>query len=196
MLGAPWTSDAIKSLLDTMQRELFGELKDPDHRHRVTLFCHRHRLRWFHLRSQQGWLVPVARSGHLTAKTTTCFRATDEPSDSQGIAGQAWLGSSLVFVPDSENEPLPVIEPNSRPKDRKKYAENTFVSVEWVDAQLAKRPETLPRSFFAGRVEDAEGRPWGVLVIDSAQERLDEDRIERAFWLLVPTLSILVKGRR
>jgi hypothetical protein len=80
------------------------------------------------------------------------------------------------------------------PKPLEKYAKRTRVRVEWVRKQLKKRPEDMPKAYFGLRVEGATGRPWGVIVIDSADPRLDQQKVDAAFQLVGTTLSMLLEG--
>lgn len=97
-LGAPWVWAVVHSLLDILQKRAFGEEPEaPLHHHRATLFRH---VTWkFCLRRWpwSGWLVPVERSGHATRRSSVFFRAPDDADRAEGVAGQTWACSGVIF---------------------------------------------------------------------------------------------------
>ena len=156
LIGPPWAWDAVRNFLDRFQEYLF-EQEGPKHHHRVTLFK-RTRFRWSLCRwPWSGWLVPIARSGHATQKTSTAFLAPDKADLAEGVAGQAWVRDESVVVSD-----LPNIGGNN-PSDKNldRYAVRTWVSKRWL------RRNKQHARFFCGIPVEVRGKPWGVIVLDS-----------------------------
>ena len=178
IIGPPWVWGAIHAVLNEFREHAFHAtgVRDPLHYHRVTLFrfC---RCRWlFPLHSWRsvcwpwgvgrwpwsGWLVPVARSGHTTKTRSTIFLAPDDADCAEGIAGQTWTTNTTLPVSN-----LPLINEEASPEDIGFYAQQTFVTEQWIRARIAVK--ALPRSLHGIPVE-VNGRLWGVLVLDSRSE--------------------------
>jgi hypothetical protein len=167
-LAPPTTFKKIHALLDELQKQIFkdeNDLGEPLHTNRVTLFkrgwCWRLK-RW----PWSGWLIPVERSGHMTRKTKTVFRAPDNPSMLEGVAGLAWARKAIVVVRDLPDlsSANGVVE-NLQVPDIETYARHTLVHEEWVRERVRDR-KMLGRSYCGIPVE-VSGTLWGVIVVDS-----------------------------
>lgn len=193
MIGAPWLWGVVKVALDTLRRDLFDGHNAPDHHHRITLFRYRGWIlrpcRW----PGSGWLVPVARSGHSTQKTGTKFRAPSEPTRAEGIAGRSYVTKGTLFVPPPNAAPLPRVGKDASAPEIEEYAKRTFIDQRWITRQLEKRDDELPRSY-VGFLIEVKGKPWGVIVIDSAEPALDPKLVQRGFNLIGGTLSKVLEG--
>ena len=175
--GNPWFWDKLQALLNRCQEVAYDRFKGhiKDH-HRVTLFRHqtwyldwRHpfcpggqpwswkdgRLPW------SGWLVPVLRSGNTSQRTRAVFLAPDAGSKAEGIAGKAWASNSIAYV-----DKLKAPDRSSNDRKKKVYARRTNCSDAVVESYV-KDGRSLPSSIGANMVE-VNGKPWGVLVFDSA----------------------------
>lgn len=88
-------TNALNAILKEFREELFGDASGQQGDHRVTLFqCRKMcwRVIWQRVRLPWGgWLLPVARPGHTSQRSRTVFRAPDNPSNLEGIAGKAWV---------------------------------------------------------------------------------------------------------
>lgn len=162
-ITSPRTLDVIQWMLNRLQEETFGDENQagqPLHEHRVTLFKHGHSS--YHL---GRWLIPVARSGHMTQGTDIRFRAGDNPAQLEGVAGRAWALRSQVIVEDLPDLNQLVMSPAAQDRAIQEYTKKTFVTQAWLRKRQAKR-KPLARSYYAIHVE-VRGVRWGVLVIDS-----------------------------
>ena len=183
--------DASNAILDAFREVVFGDTRDDDAHHRITLFKRERGWcpamtdgsgRW--QRPGSRWLVPVARSGHGSKKTRARFRCPDDTDGAEGIAGRAWARSRVVRA-----KRLPNLNgPNCSEEDLRSYASATYVSVEWV-----RKRKPAARSFVGFRVDDARSEPWGVLVIDSRRRDFDTERAREAFDTYSPVLMRLLK---
>jgi hypothetical protein len=110
---------------------------------------------------------------------------TTEP---EGVAGAAY-SSQNGFINLNQ---LPDISRQSDTDAKREYARLTFVAERLLDERLHQgRP--CARSFLAIRVEVG-GRPWGVLMIDSRQEKLPEPlKASNSFRNLAKMLEILLE---
>lgn len=174
-LGNPWVWDKLKFILDEYQGKAFNvNPSDPQDHHRVTLFKEHSRcILRRHWSSSSAWkpwgntpvisryLVPVLRSGHISQKSSALFHIPDDSDKSEGVAGKAWSANEAIIISDlpDVNRPRPGV------RDRRKYAESTNSTVEMVDSYIGKGRQ-LPRSIAAIPIE-VDGKPWGVVVLDS-----------------------------
>lgn len=189
--GTPWLADTINKLLTEFRDDVFArQNNDAIDRHRVTLFRHR-AFRFPKL--SLGWLEPVARSGHLTQRGITWFKAPDRADRAEGVAGRAWRCQSWIVVPNpTENRQLPNIDWKSNERTISEYAESTFVTPQWVQ-QRRKAKRAMARSFCAIRVQ-VKGKPWGVLVLDSQSENPpDISTVSTRFSAVASVLSPLLE---
>ncbi len=183
--------DATNAILDKIQDALFGDSGDDDAHHRVTLF--KRERKWLWLKDASGhrrrpgrrWLSVVARSGYGTKNTTVRFRCPDDTDQAEGVAGRAWARSTALPVQD-----LPDLKsPRCSDEDRRSYAKQTFVPVEWVQEE-----QPAARSLMGFRVDDVKSAPWGVLVIDSRSPTFDTQRAQEEFRAYARVLAQLVQS--
>lgn len=175
--GNPWAWEAIQKILDEFSGEVFGDSSDPDDYHRVTLFKHRQWCWNWNPSKIKGWLIAVARSGHLTKEKIRRFRAPDDGEACEGVAGYAWRVRTWVRVPENETL-LPVLSAKSMETDIEAYAKMCHVKSESVK-QLIGDGKPMAQSFAALRVQLG-GKPWGVLVLDSRNTGpIDLSRLNR-----------------
>jgi hypothetical protein len=189
-IGDPWIWESIKHALDQMQEYAFEEQNvGGRHRNRVTLFK---RVKWkwstekgsnkiFKVRKPWGgWLVPIARSGHVTQKASVIFRASDDPNEAEGVAGQAWVLNAVVV-----RENLPNVNCRCTDDEITEYARKTWVSVEWL------RIEKSTARALIGIPVNVKGGVWGVIVVDSQSPTIEnQNQIIESYRL---TASILGK---
>ena len=177
-LGNPVLLAGVDELLDSFRDGVFPDSEEDHAHHRVTLFKHRRfLLRGFDFKNGgwplSGWLVPIARSGHTTQKTNVRFLASERDDKAHGIAGRAWavrIGTAVATgLPDLKNE-------NVTPEDFAEYAGRTYVPNDW-----SRRRQPRARSLMAFTIESNRGAPWGVLVIDSRNPELDQERAKLEF---------------
>lgn len=182
----PWVWALIENMLTQFREDVFTNPRDSEvHFHRVTLFKWvRWRPCWPPKGMFQGWLVPVARSGHTTRSKIARFRAPrDDPDRAEGIAGESWAKDGVVLIPE-----LPDLGTDSSAETHDTYAKVTRVSVEWLSK---KRP--LARSY-AGFPVEVNGRPWGVVVLDGRSIKgIDEDVFRNRYRMLARFLGQLLE---
>lgn len=170
-IAPAWLWRSVHALLSTLQNDLFREEMargEPVHHHRVTLFkWHRYgpllsRHTWNPRRGwwRSGWLIPVERSHHTTRQSATAFWVPDSADGAEGVAGQAWVASAIIYKSD-----LPDVSGAASDEEIRTYAHDTWTSPSWVSS---RRPHA--RSFVGVPVL-VRGRPWGAVVIDSAERR-------------------------
>ena len=182
--GSPWAWEAIQKILDEFRDTAFDEMShEPIDHHRVTLFkyCKTHwrsRLYKSYPFIETGWLIAVARSGHLTKQRIRRFRAPDEGDKCEGVAGLAWRQRDWLLVPSTSSDPLPTLTSESDESELAEYAERTGVDLQWVTGQVAKsRPIAYSYAAVAVRLK---GQPWGVLVLDSRDPRpIDRNQLQK-----------------
>jgi hypothetical protein len=182
-----WGFDAVKEMLELLRERAFPDNQDPQHFHRVTLFRYRRWRLCLRLWPWSGWLIPIVRSGYTTQRRKTSFLAPeDDPDKAEGIAGRTWSSGTVILIPDaSKNEPsLPALNKVGRkPTDIRPladaYGKATFVTIDWT---LRNMPDA--RSFMGIPVM-VKGEPWGVIVVDSRDERItDPTTISEAYNLI------------
>ena len=173
--GKPEISAILHKVLRELRDGVFGDAAGRHSDHRVTLFAHRSSwwrgVRWCK-RPRRGWLVPIARPGHTSLNSSTCFHAPDDSSKAEGVAGQAWIandGAEAVLD-------LPDVHKSGTSDDLKEYARRSWVSRSWVEKN---RPRT--RSLAAYVIETEDSERWGVLVLDSREPHLDMEVLNAAF---------------
>lgn len=157
----------LKEYRDTLFEKHPTAKNDPEYYHRVTLFKHVG-FRWaFAKWPWTGWMVPVARTGHVTHTwRIPRFRAPkDDPDSAEGVAGQSFVRNKMIPVPT-----LPEITPATPDADLKHYCDRAFVAMEWARNRVnGGHPRPLPRSLLGIPIEVG-GEPWGVLVVDSRSD--------------------------
>ena len=168
-LGDPRLHAVADEVLNRFRDGVFGRDDGDYAHHRVTLFKH-HRFRPFGFNLKEdgwplsGWLVPLARSGHTAQKTNVRFLAPDNTDKAQGVAGRAWAARSGT----ASATKLPDVQRNTRALDIRQYAEQTNVPESWV-----RKRSPRARSLVGFTIETPDGKPWGVLVVDSTNPDLD-----------------------
>ena len=166
-VGEPWIWQAIQVILDNFQTYVFkGKNNNPQHEHRVTLFA---RYPWWHpyCWACMPWydrLIPVARSGHATKNTTICFHVPDRGSKQSGVAGLAWYSNEVVL-----KTMLPELTAKTEIEVLNDYADRTYVTVAFLQRRL-REGRCMPRSLCAIPIR-VKGRPWGVIIIDSTEDK-------------------------
>lgn len=162
-LGDPARWQAVHEVLTIFREQIFKGANSPRQQdHRVTLFKHYRFLMWPPRWPITEWLKPVERSGHTSQNSKTLFRAPSDDADlCEGIAGLAWCEDKSVH-----QDQLPdVCADSATDSEFERYARQTNMNIDQVK-QLRPRA----RSFYAIRVE-VKNEPWGVIVIDSRDER-------------------------
>lgn len=184
-ISAPWVKVAVKHILDAMRDHAFEHVDSAaNFHHRVTLFRHVKGPCWRALVSRRwpfgGWVVPFARSGHLTQNITVCFRVPDAGDDAEGIAGQTFaqdLTLQVEGLPDVSNS-------NCSNGALKDYARRTFVDPKWL-----QKERSTARSLIGIPVK-VKGEPWGAIVVDSrASDIPDRDNVVQAYVLIAKVLG-------
>jgi hypothetical protein len=170
-IGSTSTWATVNYLLEEYRNALFDKhptaKDDPEYYHRVTLFKYVG-WRWaLALWPWNGWMVPVARTGHVTkSRRIPRFRVSmHDPDKAQGVAGQTFVRNKMIPVFG-----LPEITPTSGDADLEKYSNKAFVSIEWLrKRQNGRNFRPLSQSLLGIPVEVG-GEPWGVLVVDSRSD--------------------------
>jgi len=184
--SAPWFWNTLHHFLDTFRKDVFDGASDAaQFRHRVTLF---RRTEWawtgFIRFRSGGWIKPVERSGYTTHRTSTVFRASDTPNESEGVAGQAWSQNCVLLcsnLPDCSREAHPSSEQIAE------YARRTYVTTQWVNGH---RPRS--RSLLAIPIE-VKSEPWGVVVLDSVDPFILDNVKQQSYQLFAKYLGKLLE---
>jgi hypothetical protein len=176
--------ESVQSSLDGFRDEVFSEqvhIRDLNYKHRVTLF----RLQGGSIKllkpCWEKWLIPVARSGIITKRTKSIFRLHDNKNMIEGVVVQAFLarGGGWVWVED-----VPAISEGMTHEEHQTYHDKTKISVD-----KARRMGYDARSYAAVKME-VRGKPWGVLVLDSAHSKLpSESKVNTLFRVLASALE-------
>lgn len=165
--GHPKLLPVLDEVLSAIRTDAFEKTGGLQSNNRVTLFAHRRFYLAAVIRRGMspwgGWLVPARRYGHISQRSKTLFRAPDDGSKAEGIAGQAWVNDDKVAsVMD-----LPPISRDSDEEELRKYAKETF-----VDVKQLKKVGQFSKSIVAFAVQRADGDRWGVLVLDSSTSNI------------------------
>lgn len=166
---------AAQGCIDVLHKDVFADKEGKSHHHRVTLFQWR-RFAWWprdiHGRFRKpwaGWLHPVVRSGHTTQRSKTKFLAPrDDPESAQGVAGEVWNTRRVL-----NHSNLPRLTKESMPEDYDEYAEKSKAPSSWLKGRIEKG-KPCARSFVGIPVE-VDHDVWGVVLLDSQQEKLPDD---------------------
>lgn len=182
ILGPPWVWNVIHSLLDDLQRRAFGnDRTGPLHHHRATLFKH---VSWricFRRWPWSGWLIPVERSGHATRRCGVRFLAPDDADRAEGIAGQTWVCKEVIFV-----DGLPCLDGKMSNTKCRDYSKKTWVSEDWLQNERSHA-----RSFCGIPVE-VKGKLWGVIVLDSRDDKPIKQEGDAYYRLIAKQLGTLL----
>lgn len=182
-IGDPSNWYALHDLLDRIRDVMFSDAASPyQYHHRVTLFRYRKWAWVFERWPWDGWLLPVMRSGHTTQHCSQKFRVPDRATRAEGVAGQAWAQTRAVCITE-----LPDVNGEPSDDDISRYAEATNVTAEWV---RVNKPSA--RSFYALQVID-NGKPWGVIVVDSRNPALNKKRMSSRFQATGTFLALFAK---
>lgn len=190
-LGDPKVHAVVGEVLNRFRDGVFGDGAGDYAHHRVTLFRHYgFHLRGFDFKDRgwpgSGWLVPVARSGHTAQKTSVRFLAPDDTDRARGIAGRAWAASNGTASATG----LPDVRSDVSTDDIQQYARRTNVAKRWVMKRLPQA-----RSLMGFTIETPNGKPWGVLVVDSRSPDLDFAQAKIQYHNHGSVLGHLVEGR-
>ena len=185
----PWKWKAIQSCLDEFRDQVFDgqdHAEDLNFKHRVTLY----RLQNGSLKMLktvwQKWLVPVARSGIITKRTSSIFCLPDNPSKIEGVVAQAFLKKEGIWL---REEDVPELSPNMTDSDKQAYRVKTRISVD-----KALMMNYRAKSYAAIRME-VNGKPWGVLVLDSENSRMPSPpELTRMFRLLTSAIAPILEA--
>lgn len=170
LLGKAWHWKMIQYVLDEMRKDVFNGVDGANaFSERVTLFKHKSFSCGLHAHWWGGWMIAVARSDHVQRKKCSKFRAPDHGDHAEGIAGRAWVSKKVCGV-----DQLPVLNAKSLAREVSHYAQQGYVSPKWLRKQI-KKNKPLPRCIYGFPVE-VDGRPWGVIVIDSRLPELPKLR--------------------
>jgi hypothetical protein len=169
-IGSTSTWNTVNYLLREYRDALFEKhptaKDDPEYYHRITLFKYVG-WRWAFARwPWTGWMVPVARTGHVTHTwRIPRFRAPkDDPDKAEGVAGQSFVRNKMIPVYG-----LPEITAVES-LNLEHYCNRAFVPNRWATKRISGRhPRPLPRSLLGIPLEVG-GEPWGALVVDSRSE--------------------------
>lgn len=172
-MGDPWILEKLQFILDEYQFKVFSASGAPQDHDRVTIFKHCKNHFWLRHWSCSKWywrsgkhpfwsdyLIPVLRSGHISKKSKAIFYAPDGSDKAEGVASMAWSKKGSVVL-----NQLPVIKSNTGVRDKEKYARATKCDLALLDKYIAEGRQ--PPSSIAAMVIECNGRPWGVLVLDS-----------------------------
>lgn len=177
----PEITRSIESILDETRRELFTTdalVSAPEmHCHRITVFkystwCFMSRLVYFRkfqnrrLYPWSGWLVPVARSGHITRDGKTVFHVDVNGAVSEGFAGRAYLRATKTEQAGGSilHATMPILTIGD-PSSVKAYSECVYQSQDDVKLRHDRRP--VQYGCLAAIPLCVAGRPWGAVVLDS-----------------------------
>lgn len=150
-----------------------------------------------------GWLVIAHRSGHAAQSRSTRFLASPTDGKAEGVAGETWRRASayrVTALPD-----LSGVQYHNSPKrlvlalltkigrlqglstrfqaDRQEvriYAQRTNVNERAV-WQRIKYNKKCPREIVGVPIETANGKRWGVLILDSCNQHVCIDTDDRRF---------------
>lgn len=185
----PWIWEAVHVFMDSYRDPVFKSVvEDPIDHHRITLFQY---FPWWKCIYCARWpwktrLIPVERSGHISQRTSSTFCAPDDPEKAEGIAGRAWRTLRVITVSG-----LPDVRSHPTEANISDYARRTWVKPSWVRSRIARR-KSLARSYVGIPIR-ANGKPWGVIVIDSMGEKTVESLETSVYDLMGKTLSPLLE---
>jgi len=109
----------------------------------------------------------------------------DQADRAQGIAGRTWAGKGIVAV-----DGLPDLGNNPTEEAISDYANRTFVSFKWLKRWIKKEH---PSRSFQGVPIEVKGKPWGVVVLDSRDERPIGPKARREYNALAKVLGAILE---
>lgn len=221
----------VQDALDNFRNKTFRDVpeNEPPDNNRVTLFEYREcqfavssRRGWFRVWPWgwgrwpwSGWLIVVARSGHLSKTATSAFLAPDNPAHAEGVSGMIWRNNSwckVANLPDinrhgyvnifglirmywnerfhgRENE---IQQYNQMVHDVETYARTTKTQPHMVWDRL-RRGKRSPKMICGLPIEGSDGL-WGILVLDSSNDHDCIGYSTRAFSLALSELTKSLKS--
>lgn len=190
-IGAPWVWRAVRDLLNGFEERMFRKEDLRRDEHSVTLFKYTRRKLLCRIPFGR-WLVPVERSGNARRKSGSAFHVPEcGGNQSEGIAGQVFSSERVFSVSG-----LPDLSHECSADQLNEYAEKTFVPRPWLERWVKKkrrRGQRLPLAICGFHVERSDGRPWGVIVLDSVSPRDMEVRASKHYDVIKRHLSLLVE---
>jgi len=162
---------------------------------RVTLYKYRKFSFWVLLSFRWPWgewLCPYERSGFQRLRSNSRWKVClNKPSKNEGVAG-------LCF---SQEDPIHLCNLPGREEFKgqgaralkKAYAKQTGITFELLQERIAAEPDyDWPRSFWGIRVI-CEGKPWGVVLIDSTLPDIGEaDYIRNVMTNFLDTIDVIL----
>lgn len=149
---------------------------------RVTLYRYAP-CRWFHrvfrrsyYRGFTGFLYCYKRSNSYGRPATVRWRVSLEaPKLNEGMAGRIF-GEQTTHILEDLTPPTDM----GKKKTLKNYIEATCGTEEWIKKRLDNRRQAdIPRAFWGSPIE-VEGKPWGVLLVDSTLAKIGDDALFRS----------------
>jgi hypothetical protein len=194
LMRRPNLKALLHQLLDAFHDHVFTELitdSTPAFEHRVTLFKHI-RWNWRKPLGGFGWLRPIRRSGHVAQNPKKCWRACNDPSQFEGVAGQAWGRNRIYIVGGLPDPGAGSIA--TREETATQYADKTSVARSWVEERKLQS-KSFPR-WYCGVPVRVNGKPWGILMLDSRNaEARDEEEVRATYRLFGSILgNVLERG--
>lgn len=189
-ISPPWVWETVRAILDQLRVHAFGKIRGGLQQHnRVTLFKHVW-WRWAWCKwPWSGWLVPVERSGYTARKTNIAFPAPDDGDRAMGIAGRAWASNETVSKSN-----LPDVTDTSPEEELRRYAEETFITVEMLKSRL--RPNKKVALSLTAFPVEVKNKVWGVIVFDSRSKQPFPDEAIEHFRLVGVCLGKILGGAR
>lgn len=189
-ISDPKVLNDIEFILDGMRNKIYSGVDGcAANKNRVTLFEYK---RWiFFMRRDghpwywpygngwpgSGWLKPVVRSPfHVNQVSKAIFMVPDLADNAEGIAGKAWVDSRIVVadnLPDINKQRRTTGSRRGDTANRaldtrvEKYAEKTFLPKKRIQNAYSNKSKNAPLSIGAIPVETGDGKPWGLVVLDS-----------------------------
>lgn len=144
-----------------------------------------HRLTIFKANRKQTELRIVARSTEATSGSATRWRIhPDREGECEGVAGVAWFRNCMLTIANLPD----VTKCEADDANIRQYAERTYVS-----QQNVREQRWCARSYAALGLRTADGRRWGVLVLDSMDPEGANDRIVKGMGFTPELLSHIIE---
>jgi hypothetical protein len=157
----------VKAILNVLDDVCFKSTPREERFHnRVTLFRKSAYLRWRHR------LVGFCRAGdNYQQKIPSFVVDANEQRRNKGFSGQAWFRDSTLVVND-----LPEVPSDPENWDPESPACQEYCNGGFLDHDQAAQLRVKSRSILATPVRDLRGNRWGVLVVDSRDPGMIDDR--------------------
>lgn len=199
-VGPPWLWITISEILREFHTAVFSELGEWEfaNHHRVTLYRYRRFVLWPTGRGRwpfsggrfpwSGWLVPVLRAGPESPGSTVWCAHETKYDGFCGAVFRMQAGTAEKGPPG-----LPDISQDSTEGEIEEYARNTFVDPITIRNRIA-RGKPCARYYLAIRILVDSRKRWGVLMIDSREEKLPRAQVAtHRFDQVCEVLSHLLK---